>query len=222
MSEQVIFIFKTLIKIPVYTLIVYIVFNCFAFGGAYFKMLGASHAIEMMVIEDNFLTQTNREIIAPNGTEAYGNANSFVGSLVTGITPRVTVIDCVEGDDPLNDNSIACSAEIDNRIDVIGNVDATTVRVRHSEDTNRTQFGTMRTCGIIWQYQFILPLVPHRAVSEGQDAVGGWDRFNNGGGDSYLDIDEATADNLRRNQIGTFNIEFLYHIPGMKYYADLG
>lgn len=226
MSDNVWFVFKTLIKIPVYTAIVYIIFNCFMFGGAYFKMLGASHAIEMMVLEDNFISDSNLDILRED--------NGFLSSLITRITPRLYVVDVKESDfveaNPYDSGYILdanLSAEDADGVDV--GIEGTRI---DGVATRRTQFGEMRVCGIVWEYHWIMPLLPSEQTNRfiefnntTNQAVGGWDNFNRTPGtDSPIStVDAGTLANRREEKadLGTFEIRFLYKVPGLKYYADM-
>lgn len=55
MSDSVKFIFKTLIKIPVAIMAAYLVFNAFAFGLTYFKLLGFSYVVMQTAAENNYI-----------------------------------------------------------------------------------------------------------------------------------------------------------------------
>lgn len=55
MSENVKFIFKTLLKIPIIVLVVYAVFNVFAFSLSYFKILGFSYVAMQTAVENNYI-----------------------------------------------------------------------------------------------------------------------------------------------------------------------
>lgn len=63
MSDSVKGIFKTLIKIPVIIIICYAVFNAFAFGITYFKMLGLSYVAMQTAMENNFIPARERATI---------------------------------------------------------------------------------------------------------------------------------------------------------------
>jgi len=55
MNSSITFIFKTLIKVPVIILVSYFIFNVFAFGLVYFKLLGISYVAMQVAAENNFV-----------------------------------------------------------------------------------------------------------------------------------------------------------------------
>lgn len=55
MTSGVKFIFKTLTKIPIIIVITYAIFNAFAFGLTYFKLLGFSYVVMQTAVENNYL-----------------------------------------------------------------------------------------------------------------------------------------------------------------------
>jgi hypothetical protein len=259
---NVTFIFKTLIKVPVYTVIVYLIFNCFTFGAAYFKMLGAAHAVQMMVLEDNFLTDTNKNILTDNSTGK--SQDTFLGSLVTKITPNVYLIDGQADSSSTSDligisnmsygymsnGSIQKNTIKSGATDAKGHLfvrasatynssdaeDRATINKVPDNQFTRTQFGTMRLCGLIWQYKFILPLIPSEtnanyrasnwgnANSSNNNAVGGLANFKDKNDNKITRINENNMRSRRRDKerLGTVQIAFLFKVPGLKYYADMG
>lgn len=60
MSDGVLFIFKTLIKIPCIICVIYAIFNIFFFSLTYFKMLGISYAVMQTAIENNYIPPSER------------------------------------------------------------------------------------------------------------------------------------------------------------------
>lgn len=58
MEDGVKYIFKTLIKVPVFIVAAYFIFNIFAFCFIYFKMLGASYIVMQTAVENNYLPTT--------------------------------------------------------------------------------------------------------------------------------------------------------------------
>lgn len=55
MVEELKFIFKTLIKIPCIIMVLYLIFNIFAFSLTYFRMLGASYAVMNTALINNYI-----------------------------------------------------------------------------------------------------------------------------------------------------------------------
>lgn len=60
MTDTVKFIFKTLIKIPIIIIVVYTLFNAFAFSLSYYKMLGLSYVALQTAVENNYIPSTER------------------------------------------------------------------------------------------------------------------------------------------------------------------
>lgn len=70
MSDDVKFIFKTLIKVPVIIFELYLVFNIFCFMFIYFKTLGIQYVVMQTVVENNYIPQTEM-----------AQLNNFLGDL---------------------------------------------------------------------------------------------------------------------------------------------
>lgn len=60
MSDAVRYIFKTLIKVPVFIAVAYLIFNIFAFTLTYFKMLGFSYVVMQTATQNNYLPDAER------------------------------------------------------------------------------------------------------------------------------------------------------------------
>lgn len=61
MSDDVKFIFKTLIKVPCIIVISYLMFNIIMFVNFYFKGLGASYLVMQTVAANNYLPETEKQ-----------------------------------------------------------------------------------------------------------------------------------------------------------------
>lgn len=85
MSDNVKFIFKTLIKIPVIILVVYAVFNVFAFSLSYFKMLGFSYVAMQTAVENNYIPDEER-----------GTLESYLNNMETPMLENCT-LECDTG-----------------------------------------------------------------------------------------------------------------------------
>lgn len=60
-TDEIKFIFKTLIKVPCIIMVMYLCFNIFAFSITYFRMLGASYAVMQTALENNYLPPSERK-----------------------------------------------------------------------------------------------------------------------------------------------------------------
>ncbi len=63
MSDGVRLIFKTLIKVPVIVIVCFFIFNVFAFGVSYMKMLGLSFVTMQVAVENNFIPPNEYNVI---------------------------------------------------------------------------------------------------------------------------------------------------------------
>lgn len=63
MNESVKFIFKTLLKVPVFILVAYAIFNLFAFSFSYFKIMGFSYVAMQTAVENNYFPQTELDTL---------------------------------------------------------------------------------------------------------------------------------------------------------------
>jgi len=55
MADNVKFIFKSLLKVPIIIFVTYAVFNLIFFGATYFKVLGLSYVAMQVVVENNYI-----------------------------------------------------------------------------------------------------------------------------------------------------------------------
>lgn len=80
MQDGVKFIFKTLIKVPIIILVVYAIFNLFAFSFSYFRLLGFSYVAMQTTVENNYIPESE-----------YNTLNNYLQSLDTAVldTPRL-------------------------------------------------------------------------------------------------------------------------------------
>lgn len=88
MSDTVKFIFKTIIKVPIIIIVCYLVFNVFAFGLSYFKMLGLSYVAMQTAVENNYIPQAERQSLSSYMTDTLQtdilqNVNFTEGSDIT-------------------------------------------------------------------------------------------------------------------------------------------
>ena len=55
MSDGVKYIFRTIFKVPIIILVVYAIFNVFAFSLTYFRLLGFSYVVMQTAVENNYI-----------------------------------------------------------------------------------------------------------------------------------------------------------------------
>ncbi len=86
MEDSIKTIFKTLIKVPVIIMVSYLIFNIFAFGISYLKILGLSYVVMQTAIENNYIPQEEK-----NSLELY-MTNSIQTPMLQNVsfTPNTT------------------------------------------------------------------------------------------------------------------------------------
>lgn len=78
-------VFKTLIKVPIYIAVIYLVFNLFSFAISYFRLLGVSYTIQNVVLENNYIPAAELSQI-----------NSQLSSMETAILTNIQVVNVGE------------------------------------------------------------------------------------------------------------------------------
>ena len=201
MSDEVKFIFKTLIKVPIMIFVAYVILNIFAFFFIYFKALGMSYVIMQTAVENNYLPTTELRTL-------YSTINGWNNGQPNGIpmVENASIVLDYNGNTPVvmtNINDTSPSGTDDARY--------------------RRQYGKNVTCGLTLNYTIIWPL-SHRETLEGADldstgdtvGVGG---FNGGG--AAVTTDTNRLRQLRERKAFTFPITLTYTVPGLKYYPDM-
>lgn len=100
MHENVKFIFKTLLKVPVIILVSYLIFNIFAFTFTYFRLMGLSYVVMQTAVENNFIPPDEKQTLT-----------DYLNSLETGI---------------VNNLMIGCDTDITNGVDCVNINDSST------------------------------------------------------------------------------------------------
>ena len=80
MNESVKFMFKTLLKVPVFILVAYAIFNLFAFSFSYFKIMGFSYVAMQTAVENNYFPQTE-----------YNTLTAYLNGLETAMLENATL-----------------------------------------------------------------------------------------------------------------------------------
>lgn len=202
MSDEVKFIFKTLIKVPVIIMVSFFILNVFAFFFIYFKVLGTSYVIMQVAVENNYLPASEIQ-------QLYTYINDWNAS--AGGVPMVEnagIIVFTDGTD------VKTMTNISDTTPIYGEKDART----------RKQYGNSVTCGIRCDYTMVWPL-SYRETFKGADydttsdttGVAGFD--GEGGADGFKD--DTELETMREGKWYTFPIEITYTVPGLKYYPDM-
>lgn len=170
MQDDVKFIFKSLIKVPVIIFEVYFVFNIFCLMFIFFKTLGYSYVVMQTVVENNYVPA--QEMASLNDQLAELGNIKFVHSATVVVT------------EPGSSSTDASYNE-------------------------RTQYGSVKRCGVQVQYEIQWPLRPDQQTDNHQ-AVNGLQ----GGGGNYTNVGHTYS-------APDIPITITYKVPGLQYYPDL-
>lgn len=221
MADNVKFIFMTLIKVPIWIMVAFFVFNLFAFTFIYFKMLGISYVVQQTAIENNYLPKTETLSICDYMADSIGNI-SMVENVGLCYSDG-TYIDAVEYSK--NNGSGRPS----------------------SGAFKRKQYGSQITCGVTCNYIWIWPL-DYRTTKSSYKNVSGLSKgddyngvYSGDAGDNPYYKQEASKgrtydqraskagdmtaymrQNVKPKDYDDNNIKIIYTLPGLKYYPDLG
>lgn len=144
MQDNVKFIFKTLIKVPVIILITYFIFNIFAFTFTYFRLLGLSYVVMQTAVENNFIPPEEKNTLV-----------DYLNSLETAM---------------VSDLKIGCDTNQGNDSEEYGLCEDIT-DPQYSGENRKVQYGTPITVTVSANYNFIFPLV-NTAQPDGPHADG--------------------------------------------------
>jgi hypothetical protein len=208
MADSVKFIFMTLIKVPVYIMVAFFIFNLFAFTFIYFKMLGISYVVQQTAIENNYIPTAERDTICDYMADNLAN------------------ISMVE-------NVGLCYKE-NGYMDVITRKDGATTPSDGA--FRKRQYGAKITCGVTCNYVWIWPL-DYRTTKSNTNNVAGYANDNTinpyyqseaNKGRTYDqraskagNMTEYMRQNTKPTDYSDNNIKIIYELPGLKYYPDL-
>lgn len=220
MSDNVKFIFMTLIKVPCVIFVSFFIFNIFAFFFIYFKMLGFSYVVMQEVVENNYITPTqvnqiNLQFQEVDAIPLADNTNIIVGLSTQLDASGNNIPACYDK----NTGNNVLATDISQNAALIG-----------SSATTRTQYGTQKTVGVHCDYTIVWPLSYNNSMTStgrGGTGVNG----NNGStyntvrsnytGDVYEDnMNVASGDVTDRGHKVSIPLNIYYTVPGLKYYAD--
>lgn len=221
MSDSVKFIFMTLIKVPCVIFVSFFIFNIFAFFFIYFKMLGFSYVVMQEVVENNYITGSQKNQIETQFKEVDAIPLAANTNIIVGLSTQK------DG----NGKAIpACLDKYTNKTVLVTNINQNAT-LEGSSALTRTQYGTQKTVGVHCDYTIVWPLSYNNsmtATGKGGKGVNG----NNGGkynsvksnytGDVYEDnmSTGASGDVTDRGHKVSIPLNIYYTVPGLKYYAD--
>lgn len=225
MNDEVKFIFKTLIKVPVIIIISYLIFNIVMFINFYFRGLGTSYLIMQEVAINNYIPATDRGSITETARtfENYDRGASFDNETNKSITSDL--IDAVViGVN--NEGSFQTNEQIQDTIRAIapsGNTHSDNLSFIYNGDLaddsaigRKVQYGTPIQCYFAYNFVFQMPLTHGVSGLEGST--------EDDGNESYITAaDKAHTSNLENNSNGGFRtvVVFAYKVPALKYYPDI-
>lgn len=178
MQDDVKFIFKSLIKVPVIIFEVYFVFNIFCLMFIFFKTLGYSYVVMQTVVENNYVPA--QEVQSLDNQLRELRKIQFVGGDENNCALAHIVVD----GEPVYPGNTAGNGK-----------------------NTRTQYGSVKSCGVYVNYKIQWPLRPDQQSSNGQ-AVGGLQ----GGAGEYTKFGPSETG---------VPITITYKVPGLQYYPDL-
>lgn len=202
MAENVKFIFKSLIKVPIFILVAFFIFNIFTFFFIYFKMLGISYVVMQTAVENNYLPQ--QELTTLNKYMTSLNKISYVENA------HVVVDNDTSGATLYNGSG--------SYLDEKGNAKALASGGHNS--VTRRQYGNYIVTGVYCKYRIIWPLQYVETMHDTNAGVAGTNSNNN----NTVETSNTTLANRRKDSKHAvmIPIKLVYTIPGLKYYPDLG
>lgn len=147
MADNVKFIFKTLIKVPVIIAVSFFVFNLFAFCFIYFKLLGASYVVMQTAAENNYLP--------PNELKTLYNYVDSFNDLV--MVQNATIV--ISKD---SSGEYLGMTSVNDTVDS-GNAD---------DARKKRQYGREVTVGVSADYIFVWPLQPEKVDGLNKESAG--------------------------------------------------
>lgn len=202
MADNVKFIFKSLIKVPIFIFVAFFIFNIFTFFFIYFKMLGISYVVMQTAVENNYLPQ--QELTTLNKYMTSLNKISYVENA------HIVVDNDTSGATLYNGSG--------NYLDENGNAKA--LKSDGHNSVTRRQYGNYIVTGVYCKYRIIWPL---QYVETMHDTTAGVAGMNNGNHNT-VETSNTTLANRRSDSRHAvlIPIKLVYTIPGLKYYPDLG
>lgn len=197
MSDSVKFIFKCLIKTPIYILISYLLANLFLFSMFYFKFLGVSYAVMQTALENNYIPSNEMTGLTKSVNDIYRYPDGSVSQVI----PSAEIFINVDGSDTTYNND---RRQYGNQI-VVG----VKYKYRWIWPLMPQEYG-----------QVPADIGSLRGAESGVVTSTGNEDKNIDGKSS---LSEAELDRLRKEKAdkGTNEIKILYKVPGLQYYSDL-
>lgn len=193
MTENVKFIFKTLLRVPIIILVSFAVLNIFAFGLSYFKLLGVAYVTMQAAIENNYLPP-----------QEWNTLENYLLAQETSMLDSVTLA-CITGDEALT---------VDPR-SVSGLSQAGNIRRQYGKPLTIVVGAHYR---FVWP---LMPSeqTSNGVAAKGYSVQGGYDTGLYKGRDLSESELRMAREEYEANPDN--NIIITYTVPGLKYYPDL-
>lgn len=196
----------TLIKVPVYIMVAFFIFNLFAFTFIYFKMLGISYVVQQTAIENNYIPAAEKKTICDYMKDNLANIS------------MVENVGLCYGDNSYLDVTKADSIN------------------PKTGAFQKKQYGSKITCGVTCNYIWIWPLDYRTTKSNTNNVAGyandntinPYYQSEANKGRTYDqraskagNMTEYMRQNTKPTDYDDNNIKIIYELPGLKYYPDL-
>lgn len=228
MSDEVKFIFKTLLKVPIIIIVSFLVLNIFAFLFIYFKVLGLSYVVMQTAVENNWLPPTEINTLC-NYAHTFEDIPMVTDSAIivkADGSGNYTYVQAV------NDlTHIQHSGDAQNSEGAGGNFGTkhyTEVAIDSQQSgtaLQKVQYGKTVTVGVHCGYRLVWPLTYKETINgvdsknldqDGTEGVAGLT------GDSFAGFkSEDELKNDRAEKETLINFDICHTVPGLKYYPDL-
>lgn len=190
MSDEIKFIFKTLIKVPCIIFVAFFILNVFSFFFIYFKALGMSYVVMQTAAENNYLPPSEL-------TQIVTSLNGWTINIAN-----------------LEDAGVIVSAS-GTEINTTG--DAQAGSTSEADARHKRQYGSSVTCGVYCDYTIIWPL-DYRETTKDNAGVNGLGGNNFKGFKSEAELEDARNNEKHRITIPikiTYTIPGLKYYPDL-------
>ena len=196
----------TLLKVPVYIMVAFFIFNLFAFTFIYFKMLGISYVVQQTAIENNYIPAAEKKTICDYMKDNLANIS------------MVENVGLCYGDNSYLDVTKADSIN------------------PKTGAFQKKQYGSKITCGVTCNYIWIWPLdyrttkgnTNNVAGYANDNTINPYYQSEANKGRTYDqraskagNMTEYMRQNTKPTDYDDNNIKIIYELPGLKYYPDL-
>ena len=235
MSDEVKFIFKTLMKVPVFIIVSFLILNMFAFFFIYFKVLGLSYVVMQTAVENNYLPPTEIRTLCkyaqtfediPMVTNAAivvaKNGNDYTYTQDVGDNTYIYQSSKDETGKDRAQNSEGGGGELGTKsyeyVDMESQTDGTALK--------KVQYGKSVTVGVHCGYKLVWPLGYKETINgvttknADDDGTNGVEGYNTGKNFAGFKSDEQLASD-REDKATMIQFDICHTVPGLKYYPDL-